>query len=226
MKKQNKQYFYPLRDAKSSHKVTLIPISEKVYREICLPIEAKRKRLQYISKKAVEAACIDLDALGISLKKLGNSYIRLKQALEERGFFDENRTERLKAFEKLKTPCRCPFSMAWKCDGHCDLCEYFFPAELSLDNQIGGSEESESFLDQLEDPRANFADILADRSLLDVLFDRLRELDPNADTIIHLWQDNPDISDRAIAKDLGISQSTFSKHMKDVRRELKKLLDS
>ena len=56
------------------------------------------------------------------------------------------------------------------------------------------------------------------------LFARLRELDPEADTIIQLWKDHPEgISDRAIARELGRPQKTFADQMKKYRTDLRRI---
>ena len=59
--------------------------------------------------------------------------------------------------------------------------------------------------------------VIADRLLLDQLFNMLRELDPDADTIIQCWLDDYKISDRAIAEKLGRKQRTFADQMKKIR---------
>ena len=66
-------------------------------------------------------------------------------------------------------------------------------------------------------------DDAADRDLLARLIARLRELDPDADAILTLWQENDKISDRAIAKALGRPQRTFADQMKRYRTELRKI---
>ena len=65
--------------------------------------------------------------------------------------------------------------------------------------------------------------VIADRLLLNQLFNRLRELDPDADTIIQCWLDDYKISDRAIAEKLGRPQRTFADQMKKIRTELRKV---
>ena len=65
--------------------------------------------------------------------------------------------------------------------------------------------------------------VIADRLLLDQLFNMLRELDPDADTIIQCWLDDYKISDRAIAEKLGRPQRTFADQMKKIRTELRKI---
>ena len=45
-------------------------------------------------------------------------------------------------------------------------------------------------LDQQEAPGPRMEDLIADRDLLNRLIKRLRELDPDADTILALWQED------------------------------------
>ena len=67
-------------------------------------------------------------------------------------------------------------------------------------------------------------EVIADRMLLEQLFARLRELDPEADTIIQIWKDHPEgISDRAIARGLGRPQKTFADQMKKYRTDLRRI---
>ena len=96
--------------------------------------------------------------------------------------------------------CMCPKCYLWKCDGQCDLCEYHAPNTVSLE------------------------DVVADRQLLTQLIEKLRQLDPKADTIIQLWKDHPEgISDRKIAEVLDRPQRTFADQMKKYRTELRKV---
>jgi len=78
--------------------------------------------------------------------------------------------------------------------------------------------------DYIPDTRKPMDEVIADRMLLEQLFARLRELDPEADTIIQLWQDHPEgISDRAIARELGRPQKTFADQMKKYRTDLRRI---
>ena len=64
------------------------------------------------------------------------------------------------------------------------------------------------------------------KTLLEIkarLIERLRELDPDADAILALWQENDKLSDRAIAKALGRPQRTFADQMKRYRTDLRKI---
>ena len=80
-----------------------------------------------------------------------------------------------------------------------------------------------TMLDQQEAPGPRMEDVIADRDLLARLIKRLRELDPDADAILALWQEDYTISDRAIAKALGRPQRTFADQMKRIRTELRKV---
>jgi hypothetical protein len=77
--------------------------------------------------------------------------------------------------------------------------------------------------DCIPDSLPSTEDVVADRLLLEQLFKRLRELDPDADTIIQCWIDDYKISDRAIAERLGRKQRTFADQMKKIRTELCKV---
>ena len=78
--------------------------------------------------------------------------------------------------------------------------------------------------DYIPDRSKPMEEVIADRMLLEQLFARLRELDPEADTIIQLWKDHPEgISDRAIARELGRPQKTFADQMKKYRTDLRRI---
>lgn len=64
-------------------------------------------------------------------------------------------------------------------------------------------------------------EITADRDLLERLTARLHELDPDADKILELWSENPNLSDRKIAEAIGRPQKTFSDRMKRLRDEFR-----
>jgi hypothetical protein len=78
--------------------------------------------------------------------------------------------------------------------------------------------------DYLPDNNTPIEKLISDRILLEQLFARLRELDPEANTIIQLWMDHPEgISDRAIARELGRPQKTFADQMKKYRIDLRRI---
>ena len=65
---------------------------------------------------------------------------------------------------------------------------------------------------------------MADQILLASLIEKLREMDPDANTILRIWLDNPDgISDRKVADLLGRAPSTFRDQMKKFRAEARKI---
>ena len=104
----------------------------------------------------------------------------------------------------------------------CEDCEYRRAGDLlSLDAPEGDG--SVTMLDQQEVPGPQMEDVIADRDLLARLITRLQELDPDADTILALWQEDSSMSDRAMAKALCRPQRTFADQMKRYRKELRKI---
>lgn len=115
--------------------------------------------------------------------------------------------------------CICPKNKFWLCDGCCDDCEFHTFATVSLDAPLSDGEGT--MADYLPDNTPTPEEIVSDRDQLDRLIKRLRELDPDADKIIALWKDNPNLSDRKIAEAIGRPQKTFSDRMKKLRNEFK-----
>ena len=135
--------------------------------------------------------------------------------------YDRERTAYRKRMQD-RGRCCCPRSKWWLCDMMCEDCEYRRAGDLlSLDAPEGDG--SVTMLDQQESPGPRMEDIIADRDLLARLIKRLRELDPDADTILALWREDYTMSDRAIAKALGRPQRTFADQMKRIRTELRKV---
>lgn len=130
---------------------------------------------------------------------------------------------RIRMKEQSHGRCVCPQSKVWTCDGDCLTCEYHRTGDLaSLDLPIGENEES-TLMDTVPSEAPSIESIIEDRDLLDRLFARLRELDPDANTIISMWQENWKVSDRAIAEALGRPQRTFADQMKRYRTELQRI---
>ena len=92
----------------------------------------------------------------------------------------------------------------------------------SLDIPVGEDGE-DTMLDMIQDETPSIEGVVADRDLLDRLFARLRELDPDADAIIAMWQADWNVSDRAIAEALCRPQRTFADQMKKYRTELRRI---
>ena len=118
--------------------------------------------------------------------------------------------------------CNCPRKNWWLCDMVCMDCEYRNSTSISLDAPQGEDEDT-TLMDIIPDGRTLMEDDVADRDLLARLIKRLRNLDPDANAILALWQEDHTISDRAIAKTLGRPQRTFSDQMKRYRTELRKI---
>ena len=121
--------------------------------------------------------------------------------------------DRIRHKEQDHGRCMCPYRYAWKCDGDCIGCEYHAAGDtLSLD--VTNPDGNGNMYDYLPNNNTPIEELISDRILLEQLFARLRELDPEADTIIQLWMDHPEgISDRAIARELGRPQKTFADQM-------------
>jgi len=133
--------------------------------------------------------------------------------------------DRIRHKEQDHGRCMCPYRYAWKCDGDCIGCEYHAAGDtLSLD--VTNPDGNGNMYDYLPDNNTPIEELISDRILLEQLFARLRELDPEADTIIQLWMDHPEgISDRAIARELGRPQKTFADQMKKYRTDLRRIRD-
>ena len=131
--------------------------------------------------------------------------------------------DRIRHKEQDHGRCMCPYRFIWKCDGDCIGCEYHAAGDItSLDQPL--PDGNGTLGDYIPDRSKPMEEVIADRMLLEQLFTRLRELDPEADTIIQLWKDHPEgISDRAIARELGRPQKTFADQMKKYRTDLRRI---
>ena len=124
--------------------------------------------------------------------------------------------------EQYHHRCKCPKQFFWACDGDCENCEHHLGyGTLSLD--ASNTEDDGTLLDTELNETVSMEEVYADRALLEQLFQRLQELDPDADRIIQLWSENDKISDRSIAEALGRKQRTFADQMKRIRTELRKV---
>ena len=130
--------------------------------------------------------------------------------------------DRIRHKEQNHGRCMCPYRFIWRCDGDCLDCEYHATGDItSLDQPL--SDGNGTLCDYMPDRSKSMEEIISDRMLLEQLFARLRELDPDADIIIQCWLDDCKISDRAIAEKLGRKQRTFADQMKKIRAELLKI---
>ena len=127
---------------------------------------------------------------------------------------------RIRDKEQNHGRCVCPYRYIWKCDGDCIDCEYHRAGDtLSLD--VPTEDGSNDLYNTVSDTAPTMEDVIADRILLEHLFAKLRELDPDADLIIELLGNG--LSDRKIAEALGRKQRTFADQMKKYRTELRKI---
>ena len=130
--------------------------------------------------------------------------------------------DRIRHKEQDHGRCMCPYRFIWRCDGDCLNCEYHATGDItSLDQPL--SDGNGTLCDYMPDRSKSMEEIISDRMLLEQLFARLHELDPDADIIIQCWLDDYKISDRAIAEKLGRPQRTFADQMKKIRTELRKV---
>ena len=146
---------------------------------------------------------------------------------EEYVEYDRWRTK-IRKREQYHKRCRCTGDKWWVCDGMCDACEFSCSEELlSLElpfPEEGGNEHS--LLEQLCSDDMGMEERFADRDLVEKLLQLLREMDPDADRIIALWEEDFRISDRKIAEKLGRLPSTFGYQMKRYREACRKILEN
>lgn len=130
---------------------------------------------------------------------------------------------RIRKKEQYYNRCKCPKQFIWACDGDCENCEHHLGyGLLSLDAPNGDDGCILLESEELASPSL-MEDVISDVILLEQLFQRLKELDPDADKIIQYWLEDSSISDREIAKRLGRKQRTFADKMKKIRTELRKV---
>lgn len=155
-------------------------------------------------------------------ENLSTPFIYLRSTGEKISVTKEQRdafykeADRIRHKEQHHHRCMCSKKHLWECDGDCIGCKYHAAGDtLSLD--IPTEDGEVNMYDCIPDSSPSMENVIADRLLLDQLFNRLRELDPDADTIIQCWLDDYKISDRAIAEKLGRKQRTFADQMKKIR---------
>jgi RNA polymerase sigma factor (sigma-70 family) len=111
-----------------------------------------------------------------------------------------------------------------RCEGDCGLCRYRAAGNtLSLDAEYEGEEGSKlTLLDTLEDPAANPEEIIADKLMLQELFQVLDELDPDSRCICELIRQGK--TEREIADEFGVRQSTLNYRKKKLIEKLREHL--
>jgi DNA-directed RNA polymerase specialized sigma24 family protein len=105
--------------------------------------------------------------------------------------------------------CVCLRSKWWLCDMDCYTCPYHKGGDtLSLDYTVTDGEGNEkSWLDDLPDDAPGAESVLEERELLDALYRRLDELDPDGRRICELVKRG--CSERDSAAELGLSRNTY-----------------
>jgi DNA-directed RNA polymerase specialized sigma24 family protein len=116
--------------------------------------------------------------------------------------------------------CMCPKSKQWLCDGDCLICPFKAAGDnLSLDlaheNENG---EEYSLLDELADQSASIDDVVTDQIMLDILFQCLGEIMPEARCIGDLRLAG--LSDAEIAAEIRIPRTTFLYRLKKAKELL------
>ena len=124
-------------------------------------------------------------------ENLSTPFIYLRSTGEKISVTKEQRdafykeSDRIRHKEQHHHRCMCSKKHLWECDGDCIGCKYHAAGDtLSLD--IPTEDGEVNMYDYIPDSSPSMENVIADRLLLDQLFNRLRELDPDADTIIQL----------------------------------------
>ena len=118
--------------------------------------------------------------------------------------------------------CMCPKNKHWLCDGDCLICKFHALGEnLSLDLTYQNSDGEEfSMLDKLADPSASIEDVVTDQIMLDMLFQRLAEVMPEARRIGDLRMAG--MSYAEIADKIGVPRTTFLSRLKKAKELLQR----
>ena len=105
--------------------------------------------------------------------------------------------------------CVCPASKRYLCDMDCCTCHFHKGGdELSLDYTVTDEDGNEkSWLEDLPDDRHCPESEMEDRELLDTLFHKLDELDPEGRRICELVMEGR--SERDCGKEMGMARNTF-----------------
>ena len=116
--------------------------------------------------------------------------------------------------------CMCPKSKLWFCDGDCLICKFHAPGDsLSLDLEFENENgEEHSLLDNLPDRSTSIDDVVTDQIMLDILFQRLGEIMPEARCIGDLRLAG--LSDAQIADRIGVPRTTFLYRLKKAKELL------
>ena len=116
--------------------------------------------------------------------------------------------------------CMCPKCKLWMCDGDCHACEFKAAGDrISLDYTFEIKEGTETnLIDTLASNDAGFDSIMEEAELLDALYQRLQELDPDGRRMCELIMQGK--SEREAAADMQMARSTFKRRWSAVKELL------
>lgn len=122
--------------------------------------------------------------------------------------------------EKYHGRCACPKSKFWLCDGDCSTCEFHCAGDMLSLNYDNENEDGDtcSPLDAVAEAAPLLDEIVSDTATLQQLFERLRELMPEAEEIGRMRMAG--LSDDAIADAIGIKRTTFRSRLKKAKEAL------
>ena len=118
--------------------------------------------------------------------------------------------------------CMCPKSKLWLCDGDCLICKFRAPGDsLSLDLTFENEDGEEySLLGKLADQSVSIDDVVTDQIMLDIFFQHLGEIMPEARRIGELRLEG--LTDTEIADVIGIPRTTFLSRIKKAMEVIKR----
>ena len=117
--------------------------------------------------------------------------------------------------------CVCPEAKRLDCDMDCETCPFRRAGDgLSLDYQ--GEEANETWLDEFPDCGPSPCELMEDADLLDALHRVLAELNPDEQAICNYIMVN--LAERAAARELNISLSTYQYRKGRLMARLKNIL--
>ena len=104
--------------------------------------------------------------------------------------------------------CYCPQSRIWECDGDCATCCHVRKGDIdSLDEPLANIDgDTYTLADTMADDSADVESMAMDAALLDALFAKARELEPDLQDIFALLLEEK--TEREIAKILGYKSQT------------------
>ena len=110
--------------------------------------------------------------------------------------------------------CMCPKDKLWMCDGDCLACCYHTAGDmLSLDYAIEDSEGNQtSWVEGIKDDSPDVLSIMIDRELLEALYEKLQELDPDGRRICELLLEGK--NEREIASIMGFNNQSAVNYRK------------